>query len=165
MERKIRGRPNRLRRQSRQRLRQLRDQVGNDAAPSPESTESPEAISLQLLADEEEAIVDPVLISLEQVNDLEDDRGILAEELIPGLLYLLRRKARNPLDEPRGHTHRDAPLPLWSHSAPAVCDARGSPAILGCSAEDPWLCAPAFRQVCPFSFSLCYQSSDRTDTP
>jgi hypothetical protein len=50
------------------------------------STQSLQIILFEVLADENEAVIDPVLIALEEMDDLQEQRGVLPQEFVPGLL-------------------------------------------------------------------------------
>jgi hypothetical protein len=62
-------------------------QPGRKAGTSPwfESTNPLQITAFELLADKDEAVADVISVSFEQVNNLENQRGKLAQELIPRL--------------------------------------------------------------------------------
>lgn len=65
--------------------------------PCVEPANFPEIVSFEPLADEDEAIVDSVVIALEKMDDLEDQRGVPFEELIPRFFVVLREEGRKPV--------------------------------------------------------------------
>jgi hypothetical protein len=73
----------------------------------------PEIVSFESLADEDEAILDSVLIALEEMDDLEDQRGIPVKELIPRFFVILCQESLEPVGDPRIDRH-SRPVPSIS---------------------------------------------------
>ena len=67
---------------------------------SVELANPPEVVSFESLADENEAILNSVLIALEEMDDLEDQRGAAVQEIIPRLFVVLCQKGRKPVGDP-----------------------------------------------------------------
>jgi hypothetical protein len=64
-----------------------------------------EVVSFESLTDKDEAIVDSVLIALEEMDDLEDQRGVPVQELIPRFFVVLCQEGRKPVGDPRIEPH------------------------------------------------------------
>ncbi len=75
-----------------------RAQPGREAggAPDLEAADPAHIVAPQLLAYEDEAVVDPIGIALEEMNDLQDQGSVIGEEPIPGSLASLGRRGLQP---------------------------------------------------------------------
>ena len=73
--------------------------------PGVKLANSPEIVSFEPLADKDEAILDPVVIALEEMDDLENQRGVPVQELIPRFFVVLREESRKPVGDTRIEPH------------------------------------------------------------